>query len=464
MKPPHLAMQRIPSQLAFILLALVYNARPTYLLQSLNPTITQHFCERFDVHMNTCLGAVFRMCPNDPTFSTLRALSLGQGGLGIANKAGPTAESAYAVAQARAHVFIEAMVPALSRVDPMCYSTHPWPRVEFGVATGSDALIELSNEDRGVLTTGFVEDEIKGVVKGVRERADCARRVVFEKMLVDSTFPKDRHRLVLFRSGACKDAGRWVHDVLSFTYGPKYFPSEWFVLAMRMRLLEDVTDAAGNGLSSCGCCAASGCQRNLENERRFLHSLSCMNTYQQTQRHDGIRDLLCAMLKSHIGKGEEGELRIDSVSKEESIGDGVTAVCVRSVRMDVVVRASKGGVSHIYLLDAAVVNPMSRMPPSGAIVPFAAVKARAAEKVGKLRRDLPLLDLTRNVKFVPFVVEVTGRLGPEALGLLEVLQIPGELRRSFSRDLSVHLARYNGKMLSMVRKATLGARSDQLGV
>jgi hypothetical protein len=65
------------------------------------------------------------------------------------------------------------------------------------------------------------------------------------------------------------------------------------------------------------------------------------------------------------------------------------------------------------------------------------------------------------VTFVPFVVEATGRLGSDALGLLDQLAVVGNAKRRFVEELSVHLARYNGLMMVKVRSATIGSLRER---
>jgi hypothetical protein len=461
MKIPHSALQRVSCHLAFLLISMVFNALPTYLLQSVHPSITRAFCVQFDSDINKCLGAILGMCSTDPSFVTLRGLSLAQGGLGIACKDGLIARGAFDVAQARSHEFITAFMPPLMSIDTRCYSQQPWVKSGIGEPGFADT-IEIDDAERVILMEGYVHDEVKAVVKAVRGRVDQAKRVAFELELEQSDHPADREKRAWFLSGAHKDASRWLHDQLSFAFGTKYITSEGFRHAIRLRCLQGLEDPEGRRLGRCGCCAANERPRNHQNEGSLTHAISCHGTNLATQRHDKLRDILGFMLRGRVGKGEEGEPKIISVSMEESFGDGVTPINELSVRMDLVVRCTNG----IYLVDLAVVNPacLRWLRKTGPVVPFAAAKARAAEKLRVLKERVPLLNLARTVKFVPFVVEATGRLGPGALALLEALQVPGEIRRMFSRDVSVHLSRFNGMMLSKVRKATLGAPSGQLGV
>jgi hypothetical protein len=114
--------------------------------------------------------------------------------------------------------------------------------------------------------------------------------------------------------------------------------------------------------------------------------------------------------------------------------------------MDLIVKVG----NKEYWIDVAVVDPgcNTYLAKGSATLAGAAARTREADKRNYLKQRKPDFDMDGvTPKFIPFVVEVSGKLGESAQQFIQTVGIPGPAIRKLQREIGTLLAKHTGFML-----------------
>ena len=174
---------------------------------------------------------------------------------------------------------------------------------------------------------------------------------------------------------------------------------------MRHLVFAPFRNTRGEAITHSGCCRV-GLQTPVNIEHLYSHAMGCKKAGNFTWRHDDIVKALFSLLKRGFLHG--GELA-NRVTMEESLErqDG------SGLRYQPDITLQVGGETRF--IDVAVVDvacPTYLALPEGGSAgrDLAAAVAREEDKMADFRTRMSHVDA--ELVFVPFVVEITGRLGP----------------------------------------------------
>ena len=219
----------------------------------------------------------------------------------------------------------------------------------------------------------------------------------------------------------------------------RYFGDEEFVYAARMKLGVGPTNDPPETVKVCVCGTAY--QIGMDP----FHAISChTNHHQRTYCHTDIVDLLYTLLKTRYP--------LAAIQKEKEVGQTapIQGPAI-GIRADIV--ATIGPIT--YVIDVSTVDPGNTsslsLNPSSASNQDAAAIQREKIKHRHYRRVVTPAALDPAC-VIPFVIETSGRLGPQAIAFLStVCSSQKFLRSRFLNNVVMCVAKQNGKMLKATR-------------
>ena len=360
--------------------------------------------------MDEALAAIAKISVT-PLLRRIRALPQRFSGLGLPRHQGGISEKACLDARATTTKFVDQWRPELrSGIDSL-------PPVEVGrmdqsLYRAQDTLEDGREEELEQRLPLYM---LMHLATHKREWLE-----VYQLLLQEGR----RHHAAWFMSSAYKGTGSWLMWRGGTDSRFRYVPSE-FVEALRLRLLEDPVHNPRHG-PQCPLCD----HVNLVTSP--LHALDC-NALRPARRwrHDRVRDALIALIKAHVEELDVGDVTGERWYEGE---DGVRR------KVDIVVHAW----GSTYALAVAVVDPAAPtyLHLGSDLQPDVAARHRGEQKIAYWRE----MRGVRGIKFVPFVVEATGRLGPHAYRFFHT-NLEDVDKASFYQRMNAAIARWNSRMV-----------------
>lgn len=471
------AMSRINPQLAMSMIVLVYNTQADYMFNAIAPHLSRDGRQLLDLQIDTAIRAILQIdwmgSPEHVYAKWLRGIPTYEGGLGIRRKDHPNSVLAAIINHQKAINYVAENMPhrkglmGIGGVDASTELTsydywaphdlpHPSPLKRWKL--NEEELTALSRNDITTIT---------------RVRRECVTR--YEKEMAEGLHDYvlhtrlDNARAAVFLSNRNKRSCTWILT----SGGPPFHPAAYLAF-LRHRVLQPLQSVAdGRRIDHCGYCAAYDLLKSRNAlKANFAHASSCVHCTGYTQRHDAIVDILA----TYCNKLIPGDCQ---VTKEQFVvgGSAVEAVVEQmhngrptgprrggqaGVRMDLVVTIG----DKEYWIDVAVVDPGCKtyLDKGSATIAGAAAKDREADKRNRLKQKKPDFNMEGNTpKFIPFVLEVSGKMGESAKKFVQTVGLPGPSIRRLQHELGAILARHTGFMLWNTRmKCNDAGRSLQL--
>lgn len=240
------------------------------------------------------------------------------------------------------------------------------------------------------------------VLEAPRQKALTANLVAAQEMELHALLTPSRGALALVRSAAHRGSA-WYLSAMRF---PQLRLSQAAMqVALAYRLLVAPTLPTVCRCKHCGAVVA-------DRLACLTHGTDC-NALQgmRTSRHTLMRNALADMLRKLFGQ--------ESVTVEPQLG---------GAQLDISVTTALG----LRFIDVTVVNPgAAYVTPLAATEDDAAAVQRAQEKRLQYAHVLQSLGLNAAEVLVPFVIETTGRFGPDAKAFLDEMTVAA---RALGRD------------------------------
>jgi hypothetical protein len=359
----------------------------------------------------------------------LRQLPLVLGGLGIPTHVGPEGQRRELLVRIKFNDFIRSH-PSLS--DLLAPANLYFSNLPIIMGDGDPQLIAAAALDQETLETL----DASTAPRLTREAVNRVHKATIDSLLdILTDFSPDQHPYRAFLRSHIQGGSPTPLLFLRGLRGPLP-PSD---VLSRLRLIlglgvEDPRAAGDVGRRSVCSCAHSGGQ-SVCLPLGAYHPFDChKNKSARTYAHSLIVKHLAALLQK-VYSGP-----VYSVHTEYSLG--VDPHTLTAVEADIVVMR---GDSFIHIIDVATANPAAScyLEKDSHLQADAASIAREIQKRAHYSRVVRNADL-----FVPFAVEVTGRLGPSAKAFLQArCGVNTKLRSDFLADMSDALARGVGRMM-----------------
>jgi hypothetical protein len=496
------SLQHISPWSAWLLLRYCIIARIGYLARALEPKISldafKWFDEKVDEALLAKIGEDVSHHTNDfhgSLVMALRSQPLAQGGLGLQRYSGLAGE--VACVQSRgvlAHFIIERMPHLISPVFqewiPIFLGAQEEPHLQ------DVGIPYLTSQSRtaGPLSSIIPEDIFSELSASLQETvseakdARIAAHAIYTRRSADLvTMLQSMNRPALvqwLQSSRFKGSGRWLAgNGGSIFYGPFSFKSsQEYTVALRLRLLLPPTSSSALG----GAIACSCGEIYLHDDLPF-HYMDCIKLPKlHKQRHNLIRDTLCSFLRS-----TDKTCRVSTEALIERPGINNQSITTHSHQNNAAVIPSTNalinannednhhnnnnnnnlicrridiaaiGINKVQYIDITVVNSSAKSYLEGGQqqhngsdatnlsvqdVSYA-VKVREKQKREGLRGILGE-GVERLEKFVAFVIEITGKLGPASRSLLDAADLSGWSSGIYIAQVGSLVARYNATIFS----------------
>jgi hypothetical protein len=421
------AISRLDKRCAFRLLFYSYNSLLVYLSRicefgAANPVHSA--LKLFDERMDQCIGALAGAEGDElERVALLRQQKHSRGGLGIFRYYGVTTERQKLMSRAVTRVFAEKHHPHLIKA---MNDKEVWVDIRLG-ATEEVALEEEEENPVGTAPGKVQQEEQGSLARETRKVVKSILRKSFEEFHERlNGNGEDAHAAYLL-SAASKGTGRWLLSTAGLEPGMGYFSGQDFGKKLRQRLLLPMWKTVENQKPPvCVCGGSNGATRTCLIQHTH-HEQTCHGGNGiRTRRHHHICDLLAQLIKRIYGVTVEREVHYrreteGSAWVRRPASDTGREKERRAIEEDlkfiVDIEYVKEGSRH--MVDVGIVCPASLKAitkyhantTEGAAA--AAEEAKKGEKYGRIFPD------TR--RFVPFIMEATGRYGPAAAAFLEDL-------------------------------------------
>lgn len=452
------SLHHLSAQSQYILLKYCLNTRPTYLCRIAE--IASHadtFRTHFDQHITRALARLLRAhdihnaALPDSLLSRLRSLPQKLGGLGILAHGGPVAEYGRLKSRRLTERFIHAYYPNLSFLMSDLWTGLQLlePQLVGGEVNGGESPGPPA-PGNGNSPAERVQKIQQEVAKGIHAELAGA--------------PETQSQAAWFKSTQCPGTGRF----LEWRGGPTGYyrlTDQEFLDSVRLRLAMPPLDNPPGVQHLCTC------HQRMDLSAEPLHVLDCTfnNSGLAIKRHDRIRDALALYIRGCCPNAV--------IHKEQQMTGTRTG---QNRRADLVVYI--GATTHI--IDVSICEPgapayreqnqhYGRTFGSSVDQACAAAQRREADKVSRWRGAFPEMFTAQYrtfsprgqvpPKFVPFVIEATGRLGPaaECFMMYYYASTHTQPRSYFLSRISVILAKYNAVMLNHTRANILNADANR---
>lgn len=428
MAPPPEALKALRPRSAYQLLSKCYNARPTYLLRTAQDIegVTEA-AHDFDTAIVGAIAATLRL-QRTAELTTRIYLSKKCGGLGFTRHCGMATEKNQICSRLLHVAHVTRHHPDDAALTLLQYNLRA---IRMGTLENIEEHTELGPADY----EGMDEDTGKKTLRNGKAAAET--RIADDLHLALRESPEHQSQAAWFLSST--NGGTSFLDSTIGIAVERYFGDEEFVYAARMKLGVGPTNDPPETVKVCMCGAAYQIGSDP------FHAISCRtNHHQRTYCHSDIVDLLYTLLKKRYP--------LAAVQKEQEVGRTAPELGpVQGIRADIV--ATIGPIT--YVIDVSTVDPGNAsslgLLPSSASNQDAAALQRERIKHRHYRRVATPAALNP-ASVIPFVIETSGRLGPQAIAFLStVCSSQKFLRSRFLNNVVMCIAKQNGKMLKATR-------------
>ena len=208
-------------------------------------------------------------------------------------------------------------------------------------------------------------------------------------------------KLSYFKS-ALQNKAIWTNWPLFCGNAPGiHFDRTYFSISIKLRLLMDVSPHSLVGVS--GSCSRQGRPIIIGNPVDQLHCFDCNNVAaNRIERHDFVYNEILLLIRRYIPLASvKAEHLIRYANAEDKKAD--LKICLPN--------------NQTFFVDVTIFNPGSRSYQN--LSPDAAMRSRERSKRDQYKKVG--FDLT-DPRMVPFVLDVTGNIGPSGLSFIDKLQ------------------------------------------
>lgn len=434
------AMAHLGESINFLMMKLCVNTRPVYHARCVNPLHTEEFAASFDKSIDTSLAKLVNLPqlhdPELPALSkSVRTLSTAMGGLGMRSLT-RIREIAYYSSWLKSLQYIKQHFPTFY---------HMRNFLHFDKKALEDLQLDnFPNTDSvqfdDVIQPLIVDNAVLPTQKALSSKSD---ENLYKSILAEYT-PINKPAMGILVSNATNGISSWLFGAIHYNNKFLRISDNDFREGIRLRLLLPVHD--DNIVRNCTTC---GIERISP-----YHGYSCKGmTGAYKYRHDSVR----LALQTFIKAATEGVRIVAEQNVSEELVPGKN-----HLRADLILRTH----NLTKYIDVKVCSPCSAVA-LGINPRLAPVAGHANELGEKSKTSLYSQHYGTRIKssFIPFVLEMTGRLGKQAQALIDDLaklyrddpnvQVADEklaaARKMFMLRLGIILARGNGETIRQFR-------------
>ena len=454
-------LRLLPPSLALTLVTLCYNPTVVFLMRAIaQPSLLFAPLQAFDKTVDDVLAGVLGLDKDASGFGLTRSIPRREGGLGIPYHYGWNHELQCLLGQTATLLSIG---PAAE--DPLHGAPERlWPAVVIG------ACQEFTEEQ-----TGFVPERITDILSSNRPAPE--KLAVIKDLARNACRRAAQHQQSIYlaqRRDENPAHAAWLTSMLgdggtlSFTTAPDWLADNMsdaeFLDAIRLAFGQPIIANPLGQETRCTCTLID--RPRLEDPAHFSHALSChKNKNYFTAASFKVEHLLARFLKT-VRPGTV-------IEKQPVIGHRILAdgTLGGHVIGDILVTLPSG---EKQVIDVALVDNTSRRYLDRAdshMVQNGAASFIEAEKRAKYTNVSTASGQRFNLdRFVPFVVERTGRLGTAAISFLNHFTVPSPpqvhataLRSQLFKSIAFWMAVFNGRMIGDTRRRALQAGQPAQG-
>jgi hypothetical protein len=352
------------------------------------------------------------------------------GGIGLSRKYGITSENGMIIMTLRYQKWLQTIYP-----DDDMHINYPLNATVVIPGKAEKAIIDT--ELTVAHLDALIDTTAPGVLKAAKNKLYSSKAEKIAVML--SANPLNRCHAAWFRSMGTGSSSQnsWM-DQCNGTCNENFISQGQFKDAFRNGLGVGIYNEKKTAPILCKW----GCGKLINVEEDPGHAFGCNKvTKQVVWRHNTLRDGYIEMIKSIDPLAD--------IESEQIVGHRMSADGWVAVRCDALYNIGP----ESYIIDFVVVNPSSKTYNRNGMHAYSTVNC-AALIAQKSKRDhyataVPPIDPRR---IIPFAIEATGRLGPEAKAFLFKTCGTETFRRSiFLKKVSMTCARFVGKILNSSR-------------
>jgi uncharacterized C2H2 Zn-finger protein len=407
---PLQTLVHVDTQAAYILTHKCVNQRLSYLSRILEGDFLEPIYQTFDYAVTDTIATLVDSpsCSGVDTVHKLRCLPQKHGGLGMIAYMSVEGEKGKYKSRELTEKFVHTYMPLMND------KAESWK----GLPSLLDDYVKSKDEGKG--------DASKSLEEVVEAYHVDVRQGLLDDLVKEGREPS----AAWLCSGSTKSGCRWLFWRGGFTRRFR-LNNQQMVDALRMRLLLPPS----NSMLDSACV----CDRTIAANEDY-HFLSCnKNAWFTKQRHDMVTKLLKEFIHGVL---PQAKLTLEPVYTC-SHGDDIQG--------DLQVQDEH----HFHAIDVSIVNPARASLQLASGIPR---PDHAAQRAETAKRSNYATVTTPGVVsgFVPFVVEATGRLGPEARSFVANVSRGNTAARTyFLNCMSACIARYNSSSFAAARKRML---------
>jgi len=418
-------VNKVPSQIAYLLLRFCINTKPSYLARTCPPWLLHEHAIRHDQRIDSCIASMIDETYLNDVSSTVRALPVKMGGLGI-----------YAVTDISTPAWLASYADALS-FTTLEGQDYGW---EYALTQGDNVMPQHCAALKTIYPN-FSFTNFPQMNKTQRDLTLMVHNVKLEK-LIDMPVLKDNNEHSTWFAASQKVNCPW----LSSAIGPlhRFIPAlehSEMQTNLKLRLLIPLIK---NRPHKCICDDGS---RHNQRYTEY-HALGC-NKFTgelRTERHNCVRDIIYESIKQNIpavhAAKEENHYHPDDPRRHKKPDITLT---------------ENGTNSEQVFIDMAVVNigGFSYLCKNNTTVLSSVENGKRFSHKGHLDRNAYNPEI-----FVPFIVDTLGNIGPSGKKFLNYIANRSTnkfMKHGILRSISISIARKNAEMYSRyIRLSQLG--------
>jgi hypothetical protein len=321
----------------------------------------------------------------------------------------------------------------------MCGNRVPDTELTEHMSTCMPAQIAVDHqEEQLAVSPPPVQIDIRSTQRKTKEAVETTQTRTQQAFIeVLQSNPRRCVHAIQLRSQAYKGSGKLISNSYRQTEH-KVVPDQVYLAAVSQRVLCDAFSVGGHPATEevlrNGPRLHCKCQLELENAEDIRlfpgHGTSCKRIGQTINRHNNVRDILHAHLRNKV-REENGRVTVEP----RAVVDGVREAWGPDLAFE-----TRGVTKHI---DVLIVDPAAERYQHGDNHPGKVAGGAAMQ--GEQRKWQRYIGSHYEETLVPFVLESTGRFGPEAERFVREYGGSASSQAALKKRISVALAIWEGK-------------------
>jgi len=418
-------VNKIPSPVAYLLLRFCINTKPSYISRTCPPWLLREHAVRHDRNIDSCIASMIEEPYLNDVSSTIRALPVKMGGLGI-----------YTVSDILTPAWVASYTEALSFTN-LEGQNYGW---EYVLSQGDSAL----QQHCAVIQRIYPNFSFHDFPLMSKTQRDLTLAVHDEKLqtLIEKPILKDNNEHSTWFAASQKVPCPWLTSSIgpSHRYAPALGHCE-MQMNLKLRMLIPIIK---NRPLRCSC------DDDTRNNQRYTeyHALGCIKLSGElrTERHNSVRDIIYESIKQnipaiHVAK-EANHYHPDDPRRHK--------------KPDITLTDTEHNSDQVFI-DMAVVNigGFSYLNKNNMSVLSSIENGKRFSHKGHLDSQAYNPEV-----FVPFIVDTVGNIGPSGKKFLNNIVNRSTnkfMKHGILRSISISIARKNAEMYSRyIRLSQLG--------